>query len=96
MMGTAICEEKGSGVDKVIQAIELHQLPAPEFRAGFKRFSVVLLAPRSFEAMAQWVRQCTQAERRRLRCRHNLLMIFPNRRNPNRSPRSGRQDESLL
>lgn len=47
----AICEEKGSGVDKVIQAIELHQLPAPDFRAGFKRFSVVLSAPRPFEAM---------------------------------------------
>jgi len=62
MMGTAICEEKGSGVDKVIQAIELHQLPAPEFRAGFKRFSVVLLVPRSFEAMERndRIRACYQ------------------------------------
>ena len=25
-----------------------------------------------------------------------MLMVFPNRRNPNRSPRSGRQEESLL
>jgi len=58
----AICEEKGSGVDKVIQAIELHQLPAPDFRAGFKRFSVVLLAPRSLEAMdrADRIRACYQ------------------------------------
>jgi len=58
----AICEEKGSGVDKVIQAIELHQLPAPDFRAGFKRFSVVLLAPRSFEAMERndRIRACYQ------------------------------------
>jgi predicted HTH transcriptional regulator len=58
----AICEEKGSGVDKVIQAIELHQLPAPDFRAGFKRFSVVLLAPRSFEAMDRndRIRACYQ------------------------------------
>ncbi len=46
-----ICEEKGSGVDKVIQAVERHQLPAPDFCAGFKRFSVVLLAPRNFEVM---------------------------------------------
>jgi predicted HTH transcriptional regulator len=27
-----ICEERGSGIDKVLFAIELHQLPAPEFR----------------------------------------------------------------
>lgn len=58
----AICEEKGSGVDKVIQAIELHQLPAPDFRAGFKRFSVVLLSPRSFAAMDRndRIRACYQ------------------------------------
>ena len=58
----AICEEKGSGVDKVIQAVEIHQLPAPDFRAGFKRFSVVLLAPRSFEAMDRndRIRACYQ------------------------------------
>ena len=58
----AICEEKGSGVDKVIQAIELHQLPAPDFRAGFKRCSVVLLAPRGFDAMDRndRVRACYQ------------------------------------
>ncbi|MBI4025154.1 MAG: MloB, partial [Verrucomicrobia bacterium] len=58
----AICEEKGSGVDKVIQAIERHQLPAPDFRAGFKRFSVVLLAPRGFEVMDRndRVRACYQ------------------------------------
>ena len=58
----AICEEKGSGVDKVIQAIELHQLPAPDFRAGFKRFSVVLLAPRPFEKMDKpdRIRACYQ------------------------------------
>ncbi len=58
----AICEEKGSGVDKVIQAVELHQLPAPDFRTGFKRCSVVLLAPRGFEAMDRndRVRACYQ------------------------------------
>ncbi len=25
---------KGSGVDKVIEAVEAYQLPAPDFRAG--------------------------------------------------------------
>ncbi|HAB14905.1 MAG TPA: MloB, partial [Verrucomicrobiales bacterium] len=58
----AICEEKGSGVDKVIQAIELHQLPAPDFRAGFRRFSVLLSAPRPFETMERndRIRACYQ------------------------------------
>jgi ATP-dependent DNA helicase RecG len=58
----AICEEKGSGVDKVIQATELHQLPAPDFRAGFKRFSVLLSAPRPFEALERndRIRACYQ------------------------------------
>ncbi len=58
----AICEEKGSGVDKVIQAIELHQLPAPDFRTGFKRFYAILLAPRSFEKMDKpdRIRACYQ------------------------------------
>ncbi|HSI87143.1 MAG: ATP-binding protein [Candidatus Methylacidiphilales bacterium] len=27
-----ICEERGSGIDKTLAAIELHELPAPEFR----------------------------------------------------------------
>ncbi|MGV2389439.1 MAG UNVERIFIED_CONTAM: hypothetical protein LVR29_17870 [Microcystis novacekii LVE1205-3] len=29
-----ICEEKGSGIDKVISAPEKYQLPAPDFRVG--------------------------------------------------------------
>ncbi|MBP7826173.1 MAG: putative DNA binding domain-containing protein [Verrucomicrobia bacterium] len=58
----AICEEKGSGVDKVIQVIENHQLPAPDFRVGFKRFSAILLAPRAFEDMDRndRIRACYQ------------------------------------
>lgn len=34
MRRLGICEEKGSGVDKVIQAAEGYQLPAPDFRIG--------------------------------------------------------------
>jgi len=33
--------------------------------------AAVVCGARSFEAMAQWARQCTQAELRRLRCRRN-------------------------
>jgi predicted HTH transcriptional regulator len=46
-----ICEERGSGVDKVISQVELFQLPAPLFEvpAGFTR--VVLFAHRPLSAM---------------------------------------------
>ena len=42
-----ICEEKGSGVDKVVQAAEVFQLPAPLFHTGSKRVHVRVLAQRT-------------------------------------------------
>lgn len=51
MRRLGICEEKGSGVDKVIQAAEAFQLPAPDFRVGEKRTSVLLFAHKEFEEM---------------------------------------------
>src|SRR5581483_6716715 len=39
-MGT--CEEKSSGIDRVVQAAEIYQLPAPDFRAGFGRTVVTI------------------------------------------------------
>lgn len=51
MRRLGICEEKGSGVDKVIQAAEAFQLPAPDFRVGEKRTSVVLFGHKDFEDM---------------------------------------------
>lgn len=76
----AICEEKGSGVDKVIQAIEAHQLPAPDFRAGFKRFSAVLFAPRPFEDM-------DRNDRTRACYQHCCLCYVLNRKMTNQSLR---------
>src|SRR5208337_1323307 len=40
-----VCEERGSGIDKVVAQVELYQLPAPLFEAplGFTR--AVLFAP---------------------------------------------------
>src|SRR5205823_9877386 len=32
-----ICEEKGSGIDKVIQTVEVYQLPAPSFLSADMR-----------------------------------------------------------
>jgi ATP-dependent DNA helicase RecG len=51
MRRLGICEEKGSGVDKVIQAAEVFQLPAPDFRVGERRTSVVLFGHKDFEDM---------------------------------------------
>ena len=57
-----ICEEKGSGIDKVVQAVEEHHLPAPEFRVDAVRTTCVLHGPREFAGMsrADRVRACYQ------------------------------------
>ncbi|MEK6649178.1 MAG: ATP-binding protein [Actinomycetota bacterium] len=57
-----ICEERGSGIDKVIFAAEVHQLPAPEFRTGSFRTTAVMFAPRAFAAMTRSdrIRACYQ------------------------------------
>jgi len=62
MRRLGICEEKGSGVDKVIQAVEEYQLPAPDFRVGERRTSAVLFAYQDFEKMDRndRVRACYQ------------------------------------
>jgi len=51
MRQMGICEERGSGIDKVINAIEVFQLPAPKFIAEEDYFKVILFAPLSFEDM---------------------------------------------
>jgi ATP-dependent DNA helicase RecG len=57
-----ICEEKGSGVDKVIQAAEVFQLPAPDFRVGERRTSAVLFAHQDLDEMDRndRIRACYQ------------------------------------
>ncbi len=57
-----ICEERGSGIDKVIVAIEVFQLPPPDFRVLPGSTRVLLLAPQPFAAMdrAERVRACYQ------------------------------------
>lgn len=46
-----ICEEKSSGIDRVVHAAEVFQLPAPDFRAGHRRTIVTLYGPKPFEDM---------------------------------------------
>lgn len=51
MRRMGICEEKSSGIDRVVQAAEVYQLPAPDFRAGHQRTVVTIYGPRPFEEM---------------------------------------------
>ncbi|TJY60793.1 MloB [Sinimarinibacterium sp. CAU 1509] len=62
MRRLGICEEKSSGIDRVIQAAELYQLPAPDFRAAHRRTVVILYGPKPFEDMDRndRVRACYQ------------------------------------
>lgn len=46
-----ICEEKSSGIDRVVGAAEAYQLPAPDFRAGYRRTIVTIFGPKPFEEM---------------------------------------------
>src|SRR5271156_6171429 len=62
MRRMGICEEKGSGIDKVIQSAEDYQLPAPDFRVGERRTTAVMFAHQEFEDMSSEdrIRACYQ------------------------------------
>lgn len=62
MRRMGMCEERGSGIDKVVSQCELFQLPAPEFYAEDKFTRVVIFAPRAFKEMdkADRTRACYQ------------------------------------
>jgi ATP-dependent DNA helicase RecG len=57
-----ICEERGSGIDKVISQVEVFQLPAPDFRSTGSSMVAVLYGPRQFAQMdrEERVRACYQ------------------------------------
>jgi predicted HTH transcriptional regulator len=57
-----ICEERGSGIDKVIAAVEAFQLPAPDFRTTSQHTIAVLFGARDFAAMDRQdrIRACYQ------------------------------------
>ena len=52
-----ICEERGSGIDKVIAVIEVLQLPAPEFETPGDSTKVVLYAHKKLSDMTRRERQ---------------------------------------
>ena len=51
MRRLGICEEKSSGIDKVVHATEYFQLPAPDFRIGEHHTGAVLFAHQDFAKM---------------------------------------------
>ena len=57
-----ICEEKSSGIDRVVETAELLQLPAPEFLEAHRRTVVVIHGPRAFRDMdgRDRIRACYQ------------------------------------
>ena len=80
MRRLGICEEKGSGIDKVVKAAEVFQLPAPDFRVGESRTTVVLFAHQDFSNMSKSdrVRACYQ---------HCCLLYVSNQRMSNQTLR---------
>jgi predicted HTH transcriptional regulator len=60
MRRIGVCEERGSGVDKVVSQTELYQLPAPLFETTAEHTRAVLFAHREFRDMdkADRIRAC--------------------------------------
>ncbi|HXK50758.1 MAG TPA: ATP-binding protein [Clostridiales bacterium] len=56
------CEERGSGIDKVIDQIEVFQLPAPEFIGGDNYTRIIVFSPKSLRQMSKpdKIRACYQ------------------------------------
>ena len=57
-----VCEERGSGIQKVISSVENYQLPAPKFLKEEQSFRVILYAPKILKEMTQddRIRACYQ------------------------------------
>lgn len=69
-----ICEERGSGIDKVVNQVEIYQLPAPLFEVPGKFTRTVLFAQKELKEMdkAEQVRACYQHACLRYVLRHFL------------------------
>lgn len=61
-----LCEEQGTGIDKVIISVEFYHLPPPDFRAEGEATRALLFAPRSFAEM-------TAEERLRACYQHSII-----------------------
>jgi ATP-dependent DNA helicase RecG len=80
MRRMGICEEQGSGLDKVISSVEVYQLPPPLFKANETSMQVVLYRPRKFADM-------TPNERVRACYQHSILKLITDTPMTNKSLR---------
>lgn len=71
-----ICEERGSGIDKVIHWAEVFQLPAPDFSVTHQHTKAVLFAHKKLAAMSK-------ADRIRACYQHSALQYVSNRQMTN-------------
>ena len=57
-----MCEERGSGIIRVLTSAAIFQLPAPDFRSLEHNFQVAMFSPRNFKDMdaAERLRACYQ------------------------------------
>ena len=76
-----ICEERGSGIDKVVMQVEINQLPAPLFEATGGFTKAVLFASKALSDM-------DEAERVRACYMHTCLRYVMNRPTNNTSIRA--------
>jgi ATP-dependent DNA helicase RecG len=76
-----ICEERGSGIDKVIASCELYQLPAPDFIEGDNFTRVILFAPKK-------LRQMDKKDKMRAAYQHCCLKFITGEYMTNQSLRS--------
>jgi len=53
MRRLGICEERGSGIDKALFAVEVYGLPPVKFINGPNAFKAILYSPKSFKQMSQ-------------------------------------------
>lgn len=69
-----ICEERGSGIDKVINSVEICQLPAPEFNVKSKHTETILFTYRELKDMdkSDRIRACYQHACLRFVCREQM------------------------
>jgi ATP-dependent DNA helicase RecG len=76
MRRMGLCEEQGSGLDKVIIQVELYQLPPPLFRECDDATQAILYGPRTFAQM-------TAEERTRACYQHAVLKFLSGERMKN-------------
>ena len=81
MRSINICEERGSGIDKVIAICELYQLPAPDFIEGDNFTRVILFAPKK-------LRQMDKKDKMRAAYQHCCLKFITGEYMTNQSLRS--------